>query len=257
MKHIDPDVLALLALGEVADDVRDAEHLATCDECRTELMILRRAAVVGRSTIDAGELLEPSPRVWAAIQRDLAEIESDGGGDGEAVADPETGPASDPTAESAQSPGARVTPLRRRLWVPLAAAAAALVFAVAGGVWWATRPMPATVLASATLDAFPDWPDASASATVEVLPDGERVVEVDLDAPISDDGDAYRELWLISSEGDALVSLGMLDGTHGTFAIPADVDLSRFTLVDISQEHFDGDPGHSGDSIVRGELSPA
>lgn len=245
MKHIDPDVLALLALGESADDVRDAEHLATCDECRTEVMILRRAAVVGRSTIDAGELLEPSPRVWAAIQRDLADAEAD------------AGPAPEVPTENAEAPGARVTPLRRRLWVPLAAAAAALIIAVAGGVWWANRPVPATVLASATLDAFPDWPDASASATVEELPDGDRVVEVDLDAPLPDDGDAYRELWLISSEGDALVSLGILDGTHGTFVIPADVDLSRFTLVDISQEHFDGDPGHSGDSIVRGELSPA
>ncbi len=253
MTHIDPDVLALLALGETAEDVRDAEHLATCGECRDELMILRRAAVVGRSTIDAGELLEPSPRVWEAIQRDIAEIEADA--DADAVAADETGTASDEADESAQSSGARVTPLRRRLWVPLAAAAAALVIAVAGGVWWASRPAPVTVLASATLDAFPDWPDATASATVEELPDGERVVEVDLEAPLPDDG--YRELWLISSEGDALVSLGILDGTRGTFAIPADVDLSRFSLVDISQEHFDGDPGHSGDSIVRGELSPA
>lgn len=111
------------------------------------------------------------------------------------------------------------------------------------------------VLASATLEAFPDWPDATASVVVEERADGTRFVEVALD--VAEPVDGFRELWLITSAGDDIVSLGVLEGAGGTFSIPADVDLERFTLVDISQEHFDGDPTHSGDSIVRGELSRA
>lgn len=111
------------------------------------------------------------------------------------------------------------------------------------------------VLASATLEAFPAWPDAAASAVVEERADRTRFVEVALD--VAEPVDGFRELWLITSAGDDIVSLGVLEGVGGTFSIPADVDLERFTLVDISQEHFDGDPTHSGDSIVRGELSRA
>ena len=32
------------------------------------------------------------------------------------------------------------------------------------------------------------------------------------------------------------------------------VDLARFSVVDVSAEPLDGDPTHSGDSIVRGAL---
>jgi hypothetical protein len=36
--------------------------------------------------------------------------------------------------------------------------------------------------------------------------------------------------------------------------VPADVDLRDYVLVDVSQEPLDGNPAHSGDSIVRGQL---
>ena len=68
MSHSDPEILALLALGEEAGDAADHEHLAECEACRRELDNLRTAATVGRSTLDAGELLTPAPRVWAAIR---------------------------------------------------------------------------------------------------------------------------------------------------------------------------------------------
>ena len=38
------------------------------------------------------------------------------------------------------------------------------------------------------------------------------------------------------------------------FAIPAGVDVGDFPIVDVSLEPFDGDPTHSGDSIVRGQI---
>lgn len=55
-------------------------------------------------------------------------------------------------------------------------------------------------------------------------------------------------------DASALISLGVLEGSEQTFAVPAGVDLHDFVLVDVSQEPLDGGANHSGDSIVRGEL---
>ena len=49
-------------------------------------------------------------------------------------------------------------------------------------------------------------------------------------------------------------SLGVFDGP-GTYEVPADIDPELFPVVDISIELDDGDPTHSGDSVVRGELA--
>jgi len=62
---------------------------------------------------------------------------------------------------------------------------------------------------------------------------------------------------LAGSDASELISLGILSGTSGTFTIPDGLDLGTFDLVDVSEEPFDGDPQHSGDSIVRGSLSGA
>lgn len=236
MNHIDPDLLALLALGERAGDAVDVGHLEACAECRAELAALQRAAAVGRSTLDAGELLDPDPRVWESITRELAAAPA--------------APAAVPEPEPAP-----VVRLRRRWMVPLLAAAAVVV--LVGGVavsWWALRPAPAAVIASATLDPFPAWVGSGGSAVVEERSDGSRVIDVSLDAP--DPGDGFREAWLIDAAGEQLVSLGVVDGSHGRFVIPAGLDLTDYRLVDVSEEPFDGDPAHSGDSIVRGKLSP-
>ncbi len=45
-----------------------------------------------------------------------------------------------------------------------------------------------------------------------------------------------------------------LEGTEGRLPIPASVDLDDYAVVDVSAEPLDGDPTHSGDSIVRGIL---
>jgi RNA polymerase sigma-70 factor (ECF subfamily) len=44
-------------------------------------------------------------------------------------------------------------------------------------------------------------------------------------------------------------------GDEGRFTFPVGLDLDDFAVVDVSAEPFDGDPAHSGDSILRGELS--
>ena len=56
-----------------------------------------------------------------------------------------------------------------------------------------------------------------------------------------------------ASGEDALA--GLLEGSEGTFPLPAGVDLSEYSVVDVSREPSDGDPAHSGDSIVRGALA--
>ncbi|MDH6180662.1 hypothetical protein M2152_000844 [Microbacteriaceae bacterium SG_E_30_P1] len=227
MHHIDPDDLAIIALGETTGMDDQLGHLADCPTCASEVEILARAARVGRSTLDA-ELLVPSPRVWERI---VAEV-----------------------ADAAPAPAA-VTPLRRRSWIPLVIAAALAVILGAGGIatWQMLRPVSSVVLASATLDAFPDWPGARGEALVEESPDGARVVRLDIDVPEERNG--YTEVWLITSDATKLVSLGTVQGTSGVFPIPDGIDISEYDLVDVSAEPLDGDPAHSGDSIVRGQLT--
>jgi len=63
-----------------------------------------------------------------------------------------------------------------------------------------------------------------------------------------------REVWLLNPDATGLVSLGLLDGSSGRFVVPAGIDLGEYPLVDVSVESADGNPGHSGISVVRGEL---
>ncbi|WP_203230682.1 anti-sigma factor, partial [Agromyces humi] len=145
-------------------------------------------------------------------------------------------------------------------WWPVAAAAAAvgIVAGIAIGVGasggFGSRPASQTIVATASLDAFPGW-SATGSAQLEEGDDGVRSIVVDLDAevPATD----VREVWLIRSDASGLVSLGLLEGASGRFVVPDGIDLDEFTLVDVSAEPVDGDPAHSGDSIVRGELRRA
>jgi hypothetical protein len=241
MRHVDPDTLALLALGEKVADSEARTHLAGCAECSADLASLQRAATVGRSTLGAGELMEPAPRVWARIADELG------------LEQPAAEAAAEPAPEPAPREVAELQPRRIR-WIPIAAVAAsiAVVAAVGVGIWQWAIPR-STIVATATLDAFPDWPDATGNAVVRELGDGERVVRVTLDA--ADVGDRFTEVWLISSDATRLVSLGTLSGSSGTLPIPSGVDLSVYDLLDVSAEPYDGDPAHSGDSILRGQLS--
>jgi hypothetical protein len=50
--------------------------------------------------------------------------------------------------------------------------------------------------------------------------------------------------------------LGVLGtGSEAQLPLPSDVDLSRYSVVDVSAEQFDNNPAHSGDSLLRGELT--
>ncbi|MDF2807494.1 MAG: hypothetical protein K0S43_2440 [Cellulosimicrobium sp.] len=247
MQHIDDETLALLALGEDVLDDDARAHLASCAECADGAARLARVADAFDGADAPDELVEPSPAVWSAIHAEL--------GLAEASADL-TAPSAGPDAPAAGTSAVVVplAPRRRRVWVPVAAASAALLVGVAGGVLWERREAepPETTLASATLDPLPDWEGASGDARVEEQPDGRRQVVVTVDAPAPEG--TYREVWLLAEDLSGLVSLGVLDGAEGRFDLPDGLDLAQFPVVDVSEEHFDGDPAHSGDSVVRGPL---
>lgn len=251
MSHLDPERLALLALGEEAHDTERA-HLDGCAGCAQELDELAFAVSVGRTTVDVGAFEAPPERVWQNI---LAEIGTPPPGSDRSPAGAE------PSVPAPPSPGATPAPTRTpsaprrsRMLYTLAASVALLLAIV--GVGLALRPAGPVELAVATLDAFPQHPGARGTATVWQDDGDERSVRVTLDADAGEP-DGYREVWLITADATALVSLGTLEGREGTFRIPDDVDIRDYVLVDVSLEPVDGDPAHSGDSIVRGELRAA
>lgn len=249
MSHLDPDRLALIATGADATP-EELAHLATCDRCSVELAEFEYTVVVGRSTVGLGELEAPPERVWTRIAEEL-ELSA------ASAATAAPAPSAAHAAPKAEAPAPKAhaeAPVRPRRGIRLLFALAASVAAVLAvvGVWSLVRPAEPLELASATLDAFPAHPEAVGSAVVVESEDGERQLKVELEDADADDG--FREVWLITADASALVSLGVLDGAAGTFDIPDDVDLRDYVLVDISQEPEDGDPAHSGDSIVRGEL---
>lgn len=106
-----------------------------------------------------------------------------------------------------------------------------------------------TLVAEAVLDPLGDGSASGAAAIVEA--ESERRLVVDVDAP---DVDGYLEVWLLTPDVSGLVSLGVLTGGVADVAIPDGLDLDTFSVVDVSVEPFDGDPAHSGESLVRGAL---
>lgn len=257
MQHVDPEVLALLALGE-QDAASEAEHvhLRSCPQCRAEAdelaMVASRARAAGEET-----LVAPPDHVWDRITAELAPEASAAG----------HGPVDGGTPATGTDRGAEVVDLasrRRRpvLWGAVAAGVA-LLAGVGGGVAWerAQSPLPSpaptpVAVAEADLEALPDWTGSTGRAVVEELPDGEREIQVSLGGTDTS-ADGYREVWLIAEDLSGMVSLGMLEGDDGAFPVPEGLDLERYSLVDVSEELFDGDPTHSGDSIVRGGLQQA
>lgn len=239
MSHLDPERTPLLALGEPATDEERA-HLDVCDSCAIELAELEHTVAVGRSTATLGDLEAPPERVWQGIAEEL-------GLSIQAVASPPIDAASD--AQVLTPPNKR---RRSRTTILFALAATVAVAFGAVGTWFVGQQSAPMQIAAATLDSFPSHPTAVGEAVVVEDPDGIREVKVTL-AAAPDDG--HREVWLITADASALISLGVMEGDEAAFPVPDDIDLEEYVLVDVSLEPDDGNPDHSGDSIVRGELT--
>ena len=274
LNHSDPEVLALLAMGETLPDA-DARHVASCAQCGRDVVELRRVVGLARTGTPGGFAEAPSADVWSRISADLglaADVVPESIRRADAAAQATAGaaePASAPAAPAVHAvPRTSDAPpltgstervnrhrgaAKRGPWIPLAAAAAVVVIVGGIAITAGLQQAPsAEVLAAAELDALPDWAGATGEAVVEVSGDGERNVVVTMATEADVDG--YREVWLISEDLSALVSIGVLEGEDGRFVIPEGIDLEDYPLVDISDEPLDGNPHHSGNSIVRGTL---
>jgi anti-sigma-K factor RskA len=246
VRHLSPDRLTLIALGDQESDRGEAAHLASCADCRDELTALRHVAVVGARTQQLHRLPPPPPRVWRRIHSELRLA-------GEPGVPAGTGEAPAPAQPVPRQRRWRRLPERARLAVVAAAAAAV----AAGGALAIAQlqdrgPAEAepVVTAQAALEPEVVAP-ASAIGQAEVLDEDTLHLHVTgLAAQVG-----YHEVWLIDPETGELISVGLLGaGTDVFLPLPANVDLGSYRLVDVSAEQYDGDPGHSGVSLLRGEL---
>jgi len=139
----------------------------------------------------------------------------------------------------------------------LTVAAACLVVGLLGGVI-GTRVLtddtePRTpVLAATPLAGLPAAPTASGQADVVRTASGGRTL--DLDVRRLGVADGFYEVWLIDPTVTKMVPVGVLSGGQGRFVLPAGVNLADYPLVDVSIEPLDGNPAHSGKSVLRGSL---
>jgi len=66
VQHLDPDDLALLALGENLGDAVDA-HIDTCGTCRDEVESFRLTVGLAELSNYGEDAPQPGEHVWAAI----------------------------------------------------------------------------------------------------------------------------------------------------------------------------------------------
>lgn len=245
--------------GPEADDDRELEELR---------------ALAGRLGGGRPEQWETPPAdLWARIAADagVPAAGHDGGPGDERRTEPGAGPATGPATPTTLAPvpppvapagpsdhvgGGAVHRLddRRRAprptRLPWVLAAAAAVVVVAVGAVAVLRPTTEdpTVLASAPLDQLADRGEGTAE-----LVDEDGTLELHLETADLDPGDGFLEVWVIDTEVSKLVSLGPLRA-DGVYDLPDGLDPEAFPVVDVSVEPIDGDPAHSGDSVLRGQL---
>ncbi len=205
-------------------------------------------------TDEDAERHEPPASIWEAIAGEVG-IDADSDVDDDAVADPI---GDDAVADVGPGAPATVHRLadRRPRWSTWALGAAAAVVAVIAAavvldIGGGDEP---DVLASVEVssDGLDDAPvGLQTRATIEQA-NGARAVVIDASGVPVGDGE-FLELWLINDDISDMVSLGMISAGR-SYQIPADVVLGDFPIIDVSVEPDDGNPLHSGRSVLRGRL---
>ena len=135
-----------------------------------------------------------------------------------------------------------------RVWEVAAAAAVVLVVAV-GVVIGSGSSDDSTVIATAALEPLGDTGEGSAE-----LVERDGLLQLQLSTSGIDAGDGFLEVWVINTDVTQLVSLGPLRN-DGIYELPPGLDPASFPIVDVSVEPIDGVPTHSGDSVLRGQLT--
>ena len=261
--HTNPEVLALVALGERdAASAEELDHIARCAACGQEVTDLGHLSQVGRTISDHFTLETPSPEVWDRIRAQLgfdADFSSDLLPPTEASALPPltlvrtTDP--EPTSGPERQDRAEQPRLARRRVLSLALAAVLALLAGVGGTlaWQQLRPGAETVISAVPLNALPAWSGAGGEATLEQDADGRRwlVVKITTGRPV----DGVQQVWLMNRDASAMTPVGLMARDDERFPVPNGIDVSRYPVVDVSDEEPGGAPTHSGNSIVRGTLA--
>jgi len=213
-------------------------HLGSCTRCQSELDQLRAVVASVRTVRPEDYPTPPAPAVWDAV---LAEL-------GLASTAPPVDELADRRARN--SYGRRTT-----VAVASVAAAAGVIAGVVAGASGALMVRDdaiedSAVVASARLEPL-EGAVGGGSVTVRGDSAG-RVLDVSVQNLTEAPG--LHEVWLLTDDGTRLVSLGLLEGAGARFAVPLALDIGDFSVVDVSVESADGNPAHSGDSVLRGRL---
>ena len=247
------------AVDAVDDDERAAfeAHLAQCAECQAEVASLREAAA-GLAPLN--ETAPPASLRSAVLSGITAVRPLPPVAETPTAADaPLSGAAGTPAEPGAGSESqAEVIPLakrarRRTAW--LVVAAAAVVLALGGVVWNATRPesQPRLTATEQVIQA----PDAQrfektidgARATVVRSPSLHRAVIITDNMPPAPAGKDYQ-LWL-QVPGKGMVSAGLMPhDSKAVQTVPLEGDASQATGVGITVEPAGGSPAPTSDPIA-------
>ena len=284
VQHPDPDDLTLLAIGEPIDLAIDA-HLAECEQCRAEVESMRRTVELAELSNYGEGTRQPGEHVWNAIAAELGFAaapatngsshapQASAGTPWPVTSEPDqTTSALDGQAAPTHPPTLRAVPGtgsptphpaadRARRWPRWAAPAAALLIGAALGagvlVVAQNRSDSVTVEATAPLTSVPTGPLAGkdgqlGQAELVATTQGQQVRVSAADLPAMPG--TFYEVWLFGNDGK-MISLGSLDQGKGDFTVPSDISTQEYRTVDISDEPPDGNPTHSGISMVRGSFS--
>jgi hypothetical protein len=263
--HLDEETLVLLALGEGGSH---ADHLDTCDLCRAEVAALRRVAEIGAETQEVRELHPPPNDVWNRIAAatnitapEPSTVERGVRAPGRRrVGSRTTSPRRNGRTAAPAAPAAARGPGRmRRLALIAVTAVLALAVGVTGTLA-ATRDRPnstaicGTVIARADLSALPLAP-SGATGEARVLCDGpNRQLHLHVTGLPLQPG--FYEVWLIDPDSMEMTAVGVLgDGGDVLLPLASTTDLRKYRLVDISAEQYDNNQAHSGESLLRGQLT--
>lgn len=240
MTHPDCDRLIALALGETDDDA--SAHLAGCGRCWAELATLRQLSSFGAHAQSVRHLPEPPPHVWTNIERTLGATTASI--DLAAERARRVGPA-ERSRRDTPAAGARHRRRGRRwpTWTMAAAASIAAVPVAVAVTLTVARPpdaqAPDQIVTSAVLEAVGETPPG-VHGEAEVLADGRLRLRVSELPPVS----GYYQVWLIDPRTLRMFPLGVLgQGSVAQLPMPSDVDLKLYSVVDVSAERFDNNPG--------------
>ena len=236
-QHLTGQQLAEIAVEGSTTDTPGMEHLAGCASCRAGVADLRRLTGLLSEPV---EILAPPASLWSRVEDLVRESTTE-------------------QAPASRDSGRHVARRRRATW-GAALAGLAVGTLLGGAAVTATSnfreapgqgPTSSLVgVGSAHLESVGQTA-VQGDAVMERDQDGNLELHVDV-SELVDDG--YLEVWLRDEDATRLVSLGAVTSRSTTVDVPEGIDLDEFPVVDVSHEHFDGDPTHGGETLLAGTM---